>query len=74
MPESSTPDPTLDHLDFLLSSFPDTGQSLSGFVNNPQEPSICILTAGFMSTSKFMLSPAAPIQPAFDHPDSRPSD
>ena len=49
MPESSTPDPNLDHLDFLISSFTDNGKSLRGFVNNPQELSICILTAGLLT-------------------------
>ena len=66
MPESSTPDPNLDHLDFLISSFTDNGKSLRGFVNNPQELSICILTAGLLANSKLMISPDDAIKSAFD--------
>ena len=66
MPESSTPDPNLDHLDFLISSFTDNGKSLRGFVNNPQELSICILTAGLLANAKLMISPDDAIKSAFD--------
>ena len=66
MPESSTPDPNLDHLDFLISSFTDNGKSLRGFVNNPQELSICILTAGLLANAKLMISPEDAIKSAFD--------
>ena len=66
MPESSTPDPNPDHLDFLISSFTDNGKSLRGFVNNPQELSICILTAGLLANSKLMIGPDDAIKSAFD--------
>ena len=66
MPESSTPDPNLDHLDFLISSFTDNGKSLRGFVKNPQELSICILTAGLLANAKLMISPEDAIKSAFD--------
>ena len=57
MPENSTPDSTLEHLDFLLSSFTDNGKSLRGFSVNPQELSVTILTAGLLANSKLMISP-----------------
>ncbi len=31
MPEHATPDPNLEHLDFLVSSFTDNGKSLRAF-------------------------------------------
>ena len=40
---------TLEHIDFLLSSFTDNGKSLRGFETNPQELAISILTAGSIS-------------------------
>ena len=66
MPESSTTDPNLDNLDFLLASFTDNGKSLSGFVNKPQERSIGILTAGLLANSKLMIGPDDAIKSAFD--------
>ena len=51
MAEHSTPDPYIEHLDFLVSSFTDNGKSLRGFVSNPQELSISILTAGLLANS-----------------------
>tara|TARA_B100000214_G_C23965584_1_gene627552 strand:+ start:509 stop:826 length:318 start_codon:yes stop_codon:yes gene_type:complete len=66
MAEQSTPDPYLEHLNFLLSSFTDNGKSLRGFVPNPQELSICVLTAGLLANSKLMISPDDAIKSAFD--------
>lgn len=66
MTEHSTPDPYLEHLNFLLSSFTDNGKSLRGFVPNPQELSICVLTAGLLANSKLMISPDDAIKSAFD--------
>ena len=66
MTEHSTPDPYLEHLNFLLSSFTDNGKSLRGFVPNPQELSICVLTAGLLANSKLMISPDVAIKSAFD--------
>ena len=56
MAEQSPPDPYLEHLDFLVSSFTDNGKSLRGFVSNPQELSISILTAGLLANSKLIAS------------------
>ena len=66
MAEQSPPDPYLEHLDFLVSSFTDNGKSLRGFVSNPQELSISILTAGLLANSKLMISPDDAIKSAFD--------
>ena len=66
MTEHSTPDPYLEHLNFLLSSFTDNGKSLRGFVPNPQELSICVLTAGLLANSKLMISPDDANKSAFD--------
>ena len=66
MAEHSTPDPYIEHLDFLVSSFTDNGKSLRGFVPNPQELSISILTAGLLANSKLMISPDDAIKSAFD--------
>ena len=66
MTEHSTPDPYLEHLNFLLSSFTDNGKSLRGFVPNPQELSICVFTAGLLANSKLMISPDDAIKSAFD--------
>ena len=66
MAEQSAPDPYLEHLDFLVSSFTDNGKSLRGFVTNPQELSISILTAGLLANSKLMISPDDAIKSAFD--------
>ena len=66
MAEQSPPDPYLEHLDFLVSSFTDNGKSLRGFVSNPQELSISILTAGLLANSKLMISPDDAIKAAFD--------
>ena len=66
MAEHSAPDPYLEHLDFLVSSFTDNGKSLRGFVTNPQELSISILTAGLLANSKLMISPDDAIKSAFD--------
>ncbi len=66
MPEHSTPDPNLEHIDFLLSSFTDNGRSLRGFATNPQELSITILTAALLANSKLMINPEDAIKSAFD--------
>jgi len=66
MSEHATPDSTLEHLDFLLSSFTDNGKSLRGFSVNPQELSITILTAGLLANSKLMISPDDAVKSAFD--------
>ena len=66
MPENATPDQHLEHLDWLMSSFTDNGKSLRGFVPNPQELSICMLTAGLLANSKLMISPDDAIKSAFD--------
>ena len=66
MAEHPTPDPYIEHLDFLVSSFTDNGKSLRGFVSNPQELSISILTAGLLANSKLMISPEDAIKSAFD--------
>ena len=60
MPEHATPDPNLEHLDFLVSSFTDNGKSLRAFTINPQELAVTILT------SKLMISPEDAIKSAFD--------
>ena len=66
MPEHSTPDPNLEHLDFLVSSFTDNGKSLRAFTINPQELAITILTSGLLANSKLMISPEDAIKSAFD--------
>ena len=66
MPESSTPDPNLDHIDFLISSFTDNGKSLRAFTINPQELAVTILTSGLLANSKLMISPEDAIKSAFD--------
>ena len=66
MPEHATPDPNLEHLDFLVSSFTDNGKSLRAFTINPQELAITILTSGLLANSKLMISPDDAIKSAFD--------
>ena len=66
MPEHATPDPNLEHLDFLVSSFTDNGKSLRAFTINPQELAITILTSGLLANSKLMISPDDVIKSAFD--------
>jgi lauroyl/myristoyl acyltransferase len=66
MPEHATPDPNLEHLDFLVSSFTDNGKSLRAFTNNPQELEITILTAGLLANSKLNINPEDAIRSAFD--------
>ena len=66
MPEPSTPDPNLEHLDFLVSSFTDNGKSLRAFTINPQELAVTILTSGLLANSKLMISPEDAIKSAFD--------
>jgi lauroyl/myristoyl acyltransferase len=66
MPEHATPDPNLEHLDFLVSSFTDNGKSLRAFTNNPQELAITILTAGLLANSKLNINPEDAIRSAFD--------
>ena len=66
MPEHATPDPNLEHLDFLVSSFTDNGKSLRAFTINPQELAITILTSGLLANSKLMISPDDTIKSAFD--------
>ncbi len=66
MPEHSTPDPNLEHIDFLVSSFTDNGKSLRGFTMNPQELAITILTSSLLANSKLMISPEDAIKSAFD--------
>jgi len=66
MPEHATPDPILEHLDFLVSSFTDNGKSLRAFTINPQELAITILTSGLLANSKLMISPDDAIKSAFD--------
>jgi len=66
MPESATPDPNIEHMDFLLSSFTDNGKSLRAFTINPQELAITILTSGLLANSKLMISPDDAIKSAFD--------
>ena len=56
---------TLEHLDFLVSSFTDNGKSLRAFSNNPQELAITILTAGLIANSKQMLNPEDAVKTAF---------
>ena len=57
---------TLEHIDFLLSSFTDNGKSLRGFETNPQELAITMLTSGLLANSKLMISPDDAIKSAFD--------
>ena len=59
---------TLEHIDFLLSSFTDNGKSLRGFETNPQELVISILTAGLLANSKLGVSPDDAIKAAFSIP------
>ena len=66
MPEHATPDPNLEHIDFLVSSFTDNGKSLRGFAMNPQELAITILTSALLANSKLMISPEDAIKSAFD--------
>ena len=66
MTEHPTPDPYLEHLNFLVSSFTDNGKSLRGFTTKPQELAITIITAGLLANSKLMISPEDAIQSAFD--------
>ena len=66
MPEHATPDPNLEHLDFLLPSFTDNGKSLRAFTINPQELAVTILTSGLLANSKLMISPEDAIKSAFD--------
>ena len=56
---------TLEHIDFLLSSFTDNGKSLIGFETNPQELAISILTAGLLANSKLGVNPDDAIKSAF---------
>lgn len=57
---------TLEHIDFLLSSFTDNGKSLRGFETNPQELAISILTAGLLANSKLGVDPEDAIKSAFN--------
>ena len=66
MAEHPTPDPYLEHLDFLAASFTDNGKSLRAFTINPQELAITILTSGLLANSKLMISPEDAIKSAFD--------
>ena len=66
MAEHPTPDQNLEQLHWLLASFTDNGKSLRGFVPNPQELSISILTAGLLANSKLMINPDDAIKSAFD--------
>ena len=66
MPEHATPDPNLEHLDFLVSAFTDNGKSLRACTINPQELAITILTSGLLANSKLMISPDDAIKSAFD--------
>ncbi len=66
MPEHSAPNPNLEHVNFLLSSFTDNGKSLRAFTNNPQELAITILTAGLLANSKLNINPEDAIRSAFD--------
>jgi hypothetical protein len=66
MPEQASPNDYLEHIAFLVSSFTDNGKSLRGFTTNPQELSICVLTAGLLANSKLMISPDDAIKSAFD--------
>jgi len=66
MPEKNKPNPYLEHIDFLVSSFTDNGRSLRGFTSNPQELAITILTAGLLSNSKLMIGPEEAVKSAFD--------
>ncbi len=66
MPEQSTPDPNLEHIDFLISSFTDNGKSLRAFNINPQELAVSVLTAGLLANSKLAISPDDAIKSAFD--------
>ena len=66
MPEQTTPDPNLEHLDFLVSSFTDNRKSLRAFTINPQELAVTILTSGLLANSKLMISPEDAIKSAFD--------
>ena len=56
---------TLEHIDFLLSSFTDNGKSLRGFETNPQELAISILTAGLLANSQLGVNPEDAIKSAF---------
>ena len=56
---------TLEHIDFLLSSFTDNGKSLRGFETNPQELAISIHTAGLLANSKLGVNPDDAIKSAF---------
>ena len=66
MPENAAPDPYLEHLDFIASSFTDNGKSLRAFTINPQELAITILTSGLLANSKLMITPEDAIKSAFD--------
>ena len=57
---------TLEHIDFLLSSFTDNGKSLRGFETKPQELAISILTAGLLANSKLGVDPEDAIKSAFN--------
>ena len=66
MPDSAAHEnPTLEHLNFLMSSFTDNGKSLRAFTNNPQKLAITILTAGLMANSKLLLNPEDAVKTAF---------
>ena len=66
MPEHAAPDPYLEHLDFIASSFTDNGKSLRAFTINPQALAITILTSGLLANSKLMITPEDAIKSAFD--------
>jgi len=66
MTEKNKPNPYLEHIDFIVSSFTDNGRSLRGFTSNPQELAITILTAGLLSNSKLMITPEEAVKSAFD--------
>ena len=66
MPEHAAPDPYLEHLDFIASSFTDNGKSLRAFTINHQELAITILTSGLLANSKLMITPEDAIKSAFD--------
>ena len=59
------PNPMVD-LAYLLASFTDNGRSLRSFMNHPQELGVCIITAGLLANSKFMLSTDDAVKSSFE--------
>ena len=50
----------------LLASFTDNGRPLRSYINHPQELGVCIITAGLLANSKFMLSTDDAVKSSFE--------